>query len=123
MNIVIIEQNKIFRESLKTALDQIPGFTVVFDADNDSAFDGIGNIHVNLILLDFGFGNDKCKETILKGSSLWPTVKFLLLVNYKEDCNLNRSRIPDVLLKSSTKKEFENKIRKQQSMEINNLIK
>jgi len=34
MNIVIIEQNKIYRESLKTALDQIPDFKVVFDTDN-----------------------------------------------------------------------------------------
>jgi DNA-binding NarL/FixJ family response regulator len=121
MNIVIIEQNKIFRESLKTALDQIPDFNVVLDTDNYSSLDGIGNVPVHEILIDDGYGKANCDETIRKALSAWPDVKFLLLTTYKEDYNFKSNIKSDVILKNSSKKEFEYIIKKQQSMEINNL--
>jgi len=115
MNIVIIEQNKIYRESLKTALDQIPDFIVVFDMDNTGSLENKKNIPVHLILIDYSLGEIKCNETMNKAVSIWPDVKFLLLTTYKEECNLNSNITIDFILKNSTKNEFENKIRKQQS--------
>ena len=91
--------------------------------DNTGSLEGIKNIQVHMILLDYSFGKVKCNETINKAISLWPAVKFLLLTNYKEECNFNSIKTSDVILKNSTKKEFEYKIKKQQSMEINNLTK
>lgn len=110
MNIVIIEQNKTYRESLKTALDQIPEIKVVFDTDNTGFLENIHNHHVNLILLDYNLGKGECNETIGKAISLWPDVKFLLLTTYKEEHNFKSNKISDVIMKNSTKKEFEFKI-------------
>ena len=123
MNIIIIDQNIIYRESLRTALDQIPDFKVVFDMDNPGSLENINNIQVHLILIDYSFGKIKCNETMMKAVSLWPGVKFLLLSTYKEECNLNSIKTIDFMLKNSSKKEFENKIRNQQSASKNEMIK
>ena len=114
MKIVIIEKNKIFRESLKTALNQISGFKVVGDAENISYLQDFTNIDINLILIDCSFGKSRCNEIINKTLSVWPEVRFLLLADYKEECNINQDKSRDVILKNSSKEEFENKIREQQ---------
>jgi len=115
MNIVIIDQNIIYRESLKTALDQIPDFKVVWDMDNSGSLETINNGQVDLILIDYSdFVKINGNELMLKAVSRWPGVKFLLLTTYKEECALNRIQTMDVILKNSTKKEFENKIKKLQ---------
>jgi len=115
MNIVIIEQNKIFRESLKTVLNQIPDFEVVFDADNNWYPEEMRNVVVNLILIDYSFGKTKCNEAMNKALLVWgTTVKFLFLTDYKEECANNNIKSSDIILKHSSKKEFENKIRKHQ---------
>ena len=115
MNIVIIEQNKIFRESLKTVLNQIADFEVVFDADNNCFPEDISNIQVNLILIDCNLGKDKFNETIKKAIKVWgPSIRCIFLTDYKEECTINGIESSDIILKSSSKKEFENKIRKQE---------
>jgi DNA-binding NarL/FixJ family response regulator len=115
MNIVIIDQNTIYRESLRTALDQIPDINVVFDMDITSSLENINNIPVHLILIDYSLGKEKCDETMRKAVSLWHDVRFLILTTYKEECGLNGIYPIDYILKNSTKKEFETIIRKQQS--------
>jgi DNA-binding NarL/FixJ family response regulator len=115
MNIVIIDQNIIYRESLKTALDQIPDFNVVWDTDNSGYLETINNVHADLILIDYSdFVKINGNELMLKAVSQWPGVKFLLLTTYKEERALNTLKPIDVILKNSTKKEFENKIKKLQ---------
>ncbi len=121
MNIVIIDPNKIYRESLKTALDQVAGFAVVLDSDNYKCLDGICNLQIHQVLIDYGLGRAKCDETMRKALSEWPDAKFLLLTTYREDNNFKGVKTADVILKNSTKKEFEHKIKQQQSMEINNI--
>ena len=116
MNIVIIEQNKIYRESLKTALCQVNGFEVVFDADNNRFPETLNNVQVNLILIDYDFGEVKCNETITNALSIWPTVSFLFLTNYKEEYDLNFISTDKAIPKNSSKREFEVKIREQQSI-------
>jgi len=121
MNIVIIEQNKIFRESLKTALNQVNDFKVVFDADDSRFPETISNVQVNLLLLDYSFGKITCDKTIAAALSIWPAVRFLFLTNYKEECDLNFTKADKAILKNSSKKEFEDKIRAQQSKKMNKL--
>jgi DNA-binding NarL/FixJ family response regulator len=117
MNIVIIEQNKTYRESLKTALSQVNDFKVVFDAGDNRFPETISNVQVNLLLLDYSFGEVKCNETITAALSIWPAVKILYLTNYKEECDLNFINTDQAILKNSSKKEFEDKIRAQQTNE------
>ncbi len=111
MNIILIEQNKIYRESLKTALSQVKGFDVVFETDNGSFPETIHPVQVNLILIDYDFGETKCNETMLKALSIWPTVRFLFLTNYKEEYDLNFISTDQAIPKNSSKKEFESMIR------------
>jgi len=73
---------------------------------------------VHLIFIDCSLGKILCNETINKAILLWPTVRFLFLINFKEECNFNNNKTIDVIFKNSTKKEFENKIRKQLSNEF-----
>jgi DNA-binding NarL/FixJ family response regulator len=115
MNIVIIEQNKIFRESLKTALSQVNGFKVVFDSENCRFPEAINTVQVNELLLDYSFGEVKCNETIAIALSIWPAVSVLFLTNYKEEGNYERMKTTEAILKSSSKKEFEDKIKAQQA--------
>jgi DNA-binding NarL/FixJ family response regulator len=114
MNIVIIEKNKIFRESLKTALNQISGFKVVCDTENISYLQDFTNIDINLILIDYSFGKNRCNEIMNKIHSVWPEVRFLLLADYKQECNIHKDKSCDIILKNSSKEEFKIKIREQQ---------
>jgi len=121
MNIVIIEQNKIYRESLKVALNQIYDFNVVCDIENISYPENITNVEINLILIDCSFGKIVCNEIMNKTLSVWPEVRFLLLADYKQECNIHKAKSCDIILKNSSKEEFEIKIRGQQLNEINEL--
>jgi len=121
MNIVIIEQNKVYRESLKTALSQVNDFKVVFDADNCRFPETISNVQVNLLLLDYSFGKITCDKTIAAALSIWPAVRFLFLTNHKEECNYDSIKTTDFISKTLSKKEFEDKIRAQQSKKMNKL--
>lgn len=119
INIILIEQNKIFRESLKTVLDQIHDFKVVFDTDNFNNHENIKIILPQLILIDYSFGKTICNIIIDKALSTWPDIIFLLLTNYKEDCNIHGIKTTNFILKNSSKKEFEQLIIK--LMNINTL--
>lgn len=110
INIIIIEQNKIFRESLKTALEQIPDFRIVVDMDNKGNLQSFKNVKVDLILIDYNLGENICNEIINETLSVNPDVKFLLLVGNTIECNFTCFKTIDTILRNSTKKEIENKI-------------
>jgi DNA-binding NarL/FixJ family response regulator len=114
MNIVIIAQNRIFRESLKTVLNQIQDFDVVFDSDNFYKLENPGNHQIQLILIDFSMSKENCVNIITEAIRMWPSVRFLYLTDYKEEWTINGIKASDIILKNSSKKEFENKIRKQE---------
>jgi DNA-binding NarL/FixJ family response regulator len=111
MNIVIIAQNKIFRESLKTVLAQIAGFNIVFDADNFYSLENPGNSQIQLVVIDFSISKEKCINIITDALSLWQSVRFLFMINYKEEIPPNFNTTVDVINKNASKSEFENIIR------------
>jgi two-component SAPR family response regulator len=107
---MIFEQNKVFRESLKTALDQIQDFNISFDTESDNYPETIYNEDIQLIIIDSCLGKNKCSEIISKAANIWPRVKHLFMINYKEEISNGFNNV-DYILKPSTKKEFEDKIR------------
>ena len=111
MNIVIIEQNKTFRESLKTVLNQIQDFVVVFDSENLNKLENPVSCQIQLILIDFSISKEKCVNIITEALRLWPSVKFLFMINYTEEIPPDINTTVDVIHKNASKKEFENKIR------------
>jgi DNA-binding NarL/FixJ family response regulator len=112
MNIVIIENNNFYRESLKVALNQIDDFNISFDTDNlNSFFQIVDSFDCHIILLDFTFYQS---ENIRKILQLLPNAKVLVLSNYTENYflepqidGISFSFIP----KCSTKNVFEQKIK------------
>lgn len=111
MNIVICEQNKPFRESLMTALSQIKDFNVIMHCGySNLQFKNI-EFQVDVFLMDYSIGDLKCCEIINKALAVWPEIKFLVMANYKEKLPFSFIKTGNYILKSSSKKEFEIKIR------------
>jgi DNA-binding NarL/FixJ family response regulator len=119
MNIAIIENNDFYRESLKTALNQIVDFKVVFETDHlNSFFQRLESPDFQIILLDFCFYQDENIKRILQ---LSPATKILVLSNYDEKYffeNIDNTLI-DFIPKSANKNLFKLKIRK---LVTNNII-
>ena len=111
INIVIIAQNNIFRESLKTVLNQISGFKIIFDTDNFNSIENPDRYQIQLVLIDFSISKEKCVNIISEALNLWPSVRFLFMTNYSEEIPPNFNNSVDVIHKNASKKEFENKIR------------
>jgi len=109
MNIAIVENNNFYRESLKTALNQIVDFDVVFDSDNlNSLFQNFEILDFQIILLDLIFYQPENISKILKSM---PEIKILILSNFSEKCFFENSLF-DFIPKCSNKNLFEQKIRK-----------
>jgi hypothetical protein len=62
VSIAIIDRNEIYRESLKTLLEQVNGFNVAFISGDIKGMEGFRNIPVRALLLDYSLGNEKCTE-------------------------------------------------------------
>ncbi|MEI6142959.1 MAG: response regulator [Mariniphaga sp.] len=115
MNIAIVEQSKPYRESLKILLNQIPDFRVVFDTDNHSDFlKFLITGQIDILFLDFEYIETRGIEIMLNYSNSFPTSKIIVLSYSLEICRyetiLQTYRL-DVMLKNSTKKEFDKHIR------------
>lgn len=121
MNIIIFEQNKVFRESLKTVLDQIQDFNIFMDTESDNCPETIYKEDIHLIILDSCLGKNKCHEIITKAVNYWPAVKLLFMINYKEECYNWENYNIDYIFKNSTKKEYEDKIRQLELNEKSNI--
>ncbi|MEI7452588.1 MAG: hypothetical protein WCK37_05325 [Candidatus Falkowbacteria bacterium] len=112
INIAIIENNNFYRESLKTALNQIDGFNVVFDIDNIASFlDFMEEDCFQIILID---SSNYQAESTKKMLQLYPKATILILSNYTENYffepqidGISFGFIP----KCSAKNVFEQKIR------------
>ena len=114
MNIAIVERSKPYRESLKILLNQIPGFWVVFDTDNHSEFlQFLITEKVDILLLDFECLETEGPEIMLEYRNSFSTSKIIVLSFSLEICRYEtilQAYCLDVMLKNSTKKDFENHI-------------
>jgi DNA-binding NarL/FixJ family response regulator len=112
INIAIVENNSFYRESLKTALNQIDGFNVVLDVDKiASMLDFIDENIFHIILLDSSYYQ---AETLRKVIQLYSDTKILILSDSIESYFLDQQLDGisfDFIPKSSTKSLFEIKIR------------
>jgi DNA-binding NarL/FixJ family response regulator len=110
VNIAIIDQNEIYRESLKTLLEQIEGFRVVLVSGDFNCSFNLLNNPVEVMLIDNSIGKQKCDELIGRALSQGNSIKTLMLAMYRDELILDYGNI-DVILKNSGKKEFEGRIR------------
>ena len=115
MNIAIIELNKLYRESLKILLNQTPDFRVVFDTDNNSDFlQFLKTNTTDIVFLGFECIETQCSQKLLEFTKLHPETKTIVLTHSLEICKYEtiiQTYCLDVMLKNSTKKEFDKHIR------------
>ncbi len=115
MNIVVVEQNKLYRESLMALLNQTPDFRVVFDTDtNSDCLHYLKTNNTDLVFLGFECIETQCSKKLLDFIKLHPATKIIVLTPSLELCRYERviqTYCLDVMLKNSTKQEFERHIR------------
>lgn len=115
MNIAIVEQNKLYREGLKTLLNQTPDFRVVFDTDNNSDFlQFLKTNSTDIVFLDFEYIENHCSEKLSEFIKLHPETKIIILTHSLEICRYEtiiQTYCLDVMLKNSSKKDFDKHIR------------
>ncbi len=113
MNIAIIEKNELYRESLKTVLNQIDDFNVVCDCDN---FDPLFHLKnkIELVLIDYNVIEGKRSQNIQQIIKIFSDIKIIVITDYGEISNfddLRNKSVTDVIYKSANKKVFETIIR------------
>jgi DNA-binding NarL/FixJ family response regulator len=115
MNIAIIELSILYRESLKILLNQTPDFQVVFDTDNNSDFlHFLKTNTTDIIFLDFECIETKSSRKLLEFTKHHPETKIIVLTHSLEICryeSIIQTYCLDVMLKNSTKKDFDKHIR------------
>jgi|GEM_PF-1284205 len=108
MNIAVIEQNKIYRESLGTVLNQINDFNVVYCGDNlDDLIQHHEKDKIALILIDY--------HLLGQITKLFYDIKIISISDFDEiypEENLSAKGIAGVIFKNTSKKELEKKIRR-----------
>jgi len=111
INIAIIDQNEIFRTSLKTLLEQIEGFSVVMNTGYYGFPGRRCSAPIQVLLIDDGLGKEKCDKVLQEIHQKNGQARSLTLVMFEDDLNAHENQ-PDLILKSSCKKEFEERIKR-----------
>jgi len=116
MNIAIIESNVLFRESLKTALNQISDFRVVLSSDFDSGILQMLSVsNVDVVLLDGIIGAAKKYEALKQIHALYPHIDILVMSDYPEQLysdDVLREGASGVIFKHFGKRTIEKEIRR-----------
>ncbi len=87
MNLAIITSNDIYRESLKTALNQITRFKVRLECHNCSeTLQQIAGRKIDVVLLTSADCGDDLGRTLKRLHQLVPGVKILMLLDHPEEC-------------------------------------
>lgn len=110
VNIAIIDKNEIFSDSLKIMLEQVADFNVnVYKTEFGLYRDESGFVP-DVLLLDAEFGTNRSKEVLEKENGAVWQKKTLMMVMFKDDFSFDSFNFP-MILKSSSAKDFENKVR------------
>ncbi|TSA27058.1 MAG: DNA-binding response regulator [Bacteroidetes bacterium] len=111
IHIAIIDQNKTYRESLKTILEQIEDFRVVHDSPDGKCFNGSDDIPVHILMIDGSMSKGKCSELVQNTLTSSISIKTIVLAMFNEELDYDYGKT-EVMLKSSSKREFELRIKK-----------
>lgn len=115
MNIAILEKNKLYRESLKTVLNQINDFKVIYEGDDlQSVIKQPELKNVDLILVDYKIIESKSEFNIHREKELFPDTRLVVLADSDEMLNLNHrnsSMSAQIIFRNTGKQELERKIR------------
>lgn len=115
MNIAILEKNKLYRESLKTILNQINDFKVIYEGDD---LQNVIKLHqlknVDIMIVDYKIIKSKSEFNLHREKELFPDTRLVVLAESDEMLNLsylNSSPSKQIIFRNIEKQELERKIR------------
>lgn len=111
LNLLIVDDHKIFRDGLKLLLSQFPFIDTIHEASNGQEFlDMVGDIQPDLIMMDINMpiiGGIEATRLALKRQ---PDLKIIVLTTFHDEDFIEQMMIAGVegyMLKRSTPEEFE----------------
>jgi DNA-binding NarL/FixJ family response regulator len=114
-NIIIIEENRLYRESLRLALSQINDFNIVLDGDTIDDIARISAVQfIDLVLLSIDVGKVNGHDPLMQLRRRFPQLKILVLLDYPETCyyeNAISEGANDAISKFSSKRTIEHHLR------------
>lgn len=115
INLAIVEKNRLYRGSLRSALSQIANFHIVRDEDTVDSFVQIpANQLIDLVLLSVDVENAHGYDALKQIRQLFPPIKILALLDYPETCfyeSAMNNGANDAISKFSGKQVIEQHIR------------
>ncbi|PJF42334.1 MAG: hypothetical protein CUN55_10170 [Phototrophicales bacterium] len=115
LRLVLADDHVLTRQSLAYFLDDLEGITVVGQASNgDEAFELVGELHPNVLLLDLNMPGTNGLVILPKIRKAYPDVKVLVLTGREENSlimNALRAGAHGYILKTSSENELEQAVR------------
>jgi len=110
IHIAIIDQNRIFRESLRVILEQVEGFRVIHDSSDGSSLRNREDLGVQLLILDSRLPAENYRDLLQRHDPEDVQFKILRLAMFREELDAGDGEV-EVMLKSSGKQELVNRIK------------
>lgn len=114
-NLAIVEENRLYRESLRLALSQIDDFNIVLDGDTIDDIARISAVQfIDLVLLSIDVGKINGYDPLMQLRRRFPQLNILVLLDYPETCyyeNAISEGANDAIPKFSRKQVIEQHVR------------
>ena len=111
INLLIVDDHKIFRDGLKLLLAHFPFVGTVYEASNGQEFlDMLGHISPDIILMDINMPVMGGIEATEKAMETYPDLKIIVLTTFHDEDYVEQMMLAGVegyMLKRSTPEEFE----------------
>jgi DNA-binding NarL/FixJ family response regulator len=115
INLAIVEENRLYRESLRSALSQIADFNIMLEGDTvDDIVRVLVDQSIDLVLLSVDIEKSQGYNSLKQIRQLFPTMKILVLLDYPETCyyeNAISEGANDAISKFSSKRTIEHHLR------------
>ena len=116
INIMIVDDHKIFRDGLKLLFSQFTFIDKIFEAENGRDFlDHIGEINPDIVLMDINMPLMGGIEATVEARDLNPDLKIIVLTTFHNEDYIEQMMLAGIegyMLKRSTPDEFESALMK-----------
>lgn len=119
MDLMIVDDHKIFRDGLKLLLSHFPFVKNIYEASNGREFlDQLGEVKPDIVLMDINMPVMGGIETTIEALERYPDLRIIVLTTFHNDDYVEQMMLAGVegyMLKRSTPEEFEKALLKVQA--------